>query len=75
MPIFEYLCKRCGKKSEILIRNSEQKPQCECGSENLEKIFSSFAMPEASGHSGGCADGSCRLQPSSPCASGMCGLG
>lgn len=73
MPVYEYVCKDCRKKSEILIRNLEQKPQCECGSNQLEKVFSTFAVSEAGGASS-CSDGSCYLNTASPCASGMCGL-
>jgi len=74
MPIFEYRCEDCGKVSEILIRNSTQEPQCSCGSHQMEKQFSAFAVSEVKpSFSGGCADGSCGV-PSSPCASGMCGL-
>ena len=74
MPIFEYVCQDCGKQSEILIRTAEQKPVCACGSERMEKQFSAFAVSNAApSFGGGCADGSCGL-PSSPCASGMCGL-
>lgn len=74
MPIFEYICQDCGKKSEILLKSSSQKPACDCGSENLLKQFSAFAVSEGSAPSlGGCADGSCGI-PSSPCSSGMCGL-
>ena len=74
MPIYEYICQDCGQKSEILMKSSEQKAVCFCGSENLKKQFSAFAVSEGSASSfGGCADGSCSL-PSSPCASGMCGL-
>ena len=72
MPIYEYLCQDCGKKSEILIRNSEQKPECECGSQKMEKVLSAFAVNSHS-QASGCASGACSL-PQSPCASGMCGL-
>lgn len=74
MPIYEYVCKDCGKKSEILVRSNETVLKCECGSENLEKVFSTFAVSDSVSTGGGCADGSCSLAHSSPCASGMCGL-
>lgn len=74
MPIFEYVCKSCGEKSEFLVRNSSEKLKCHCGSEDLEKILSPFAVTEGSTSSaGGCASGTCSI-PQSPCASGMCGL-
>lgn len=73
MPIYEYICQDCGQKSEILIRNSEQVPQCQCGSEKMEKLLSPFAVSSHTHQSGGCSSGSCSL-PHSSCASGMCGL-
>ena len=37
MPLFGYLCKQCGKQSELLIRASER-PVCPaCGSKNRWK--------------------------------------
>ena len=74
MPLYEYICNNCGKKSELLVRTSDMEPVCDCGSKDMERIFSPFAVSEGSGNSpAGCSDGSCGL-PSSPCASGMCGL-
>jgi putative FmdB family regulatory protein len=44
MPIFEYLCKGCGKQFEVLVRGSE-KPQCpKCSSTRLEQQLSAFAV-------------------------------
>jgi len=73
MPIFEYKCEDCGKKVEMLIRSSSDQPVCECGSKNLKKLFSAFAVSEKSSS---CASGSCGLPAAgpSPCSSGMCGL-
>jgi len=74
MPLFEYDCKQCGKQFEFLIRNSSDEPVCECGSHDLKRVISSFAVTEGAPQvSGGCSDGTCGL-PSSPCASGMCGM-
>ncbi len=74
MPIFEYICQDCGQKNEILLKSREQSPVCSCGSHNLKKQLSAFAVSESSsGAVGGCADGSCGLQRPS-CSSGMCGL-
>ncbi len=74
MPIYEYVCKDCGKKSEILVRANDTALRCECGSTKMEKVFSTFAVSESASSLGGCSDGSCSLANSSPCASGMCGL-
>jgi len=42
MPIYEYKCKECGHKFEVLILcNEDPKLRCEnCRSLNLEKIIS-----------------------------------
>ncbi|MFQ5865035.1 MAG: FmdB family zinc ribbon protein [bacterium] len=46
MPIYEYLCKDCGRRSSFLIMKidqpSEQKCR-KCGSSNLERVMSRFA--------------------------------
>ncbi|MFH1942786.1 MAG: FmdB family zinc ribbon protein [bacterium] len=74
MPLYEYVCSKCGKKSEFLIRHHGDKAVCECGSAALNRVFSSFAVCDASsGSASGCSDGSCGV-PRSPCASGMCGM-
>jgi len=75
MPLYEYMCKQCGKKSEILVRSPKHVPVCECGSDKLDKIFSAFSVSHQTcrGKSDSCIDGSCSL-PSSPCSSGMCGM-
>lgn len=40
MPLFEYLCKQCEVRSEVLIRGDEA-PACpECGASKLEKMMS-----------------------------------
>ena len=39
MPIFDYICKDCGLKQEIILRSTD-KPMCEgCGSTDMEKQF------------------------------------
>ncbi len=44
MPIFEFLCKDCGKASEILIFQELKAQQCSfCGSGNIKKILSTPA--------------------------------
>ena len=40
MPIYEYVCKECGREFELLIRG-ELTPQCpSCESEKLERLIS-----------------------------------
>lgn len=44
MPIFDYLCKDCGKVSEILITGSDQPNSCPaCGSSQLKKLLSAHS--------------------------------
>lgn len=72
MPIFEFVCKSCDSRFETLVRNTDELVNCACcGSEKLEKQFSSFSsqngntsassdvenMPSSGG--GGCYGGGC----------------
>jgi putative FmdB family regulatory protein len=44
MPLFEYECTGCHHKFEVLVRGSEQ-PRCPaCGSADIEKCLSVFAV-------------------------------
>jgi len=44
MPIFEYICKECDRRFEIVIRGSEL-PVCpSCSSQDLDQQLSSFAV-------------------------------
>jgi putative FmdB family regulatory protein len=41
MPIYEYRCRSCGQKSEVLVRAGGPSASCpSCGSPLLEKLFS-----------------------------------
>lgn len=41
MPVYEYVCEKCGKQFELLLRTSEEKPTCpSCESDRLRKLFS-----------------------------------
>lgn len=70
MPIFEFVCKSCESKFETLVMNADEHVNCKCcGSENLEKQFSSFAAHNSTTGSpdtgsmpstgGGCCGGGC----------------
>ncbi len=49
MPVFEYKCKKCGEKFEKLVIGKSEKIVCEkCGSEELEKLFSTFGFSSGS---------------------------
>ncbi len=63
MPIYEYACRQCGARFEVLVRGQEA-PQCPgCKSADLEKALSTFAV---GGSGGGRA-------ASAPSACGRCG--
>ncbi len=44
MPLFEYECRGCGHKFEVLIRGNEQAHCPKCGGERIEKCLSVFAV-------------------------------
>ena len=50
MPIYEYRCRKCGKRFSVLtLRISEvPKPECtKCGSTSADRLLSRFAMPKS----------------------------
>ncbi len=50
MPIYEYRCRKCGKRFSVLtLRVSEQpRPRCDkCGSRAANRLLSRFAMPKS----------------------------
>ena len=75
MPIYEYQCRECEDSFEQLVMRSDEKVACpKCGSDRLEKKFSTLGGVRAGGSGaefGSCASGTC---PSDTCSSGMCGL-
>jgi putative FmdB family regulatory protein len=45
MPIFEYACRACQQRFEAIVRTNDVAPACpSCGSGDLEKLISSFAV-------------------------------
>jgi putative FmdB family regulatory protein len=59
MPLFEYQCVDCSHKFEVLIRGREQAACPRCGSQQVEKCLSVFAVstrsPAPAQASGACA--------------------
>ena len=44
MPIYEYRCEECGKKSSLLVGFSSPTPACpNCGKPALRRLISTFA--------------------------------
>ena len=71
MPLFDFICRSCGKEFETLVMGSS-KPSCpDCKSEDLEKQMSVFAQ-RSSGSSSSGSSGSgagCSNCSSSNCSS------
>lgn len=70
MPIYEFHCASCEQDSEVLVRSTDWRgTKCpHCGSNRLDKKFSTFASAVA----GESAAPACTGQPKS---CGMCGTG
>ena len=77
MPVFEYECGQCGKVTEVLVRGSGKvRAKCShCGSTDLNKRFSTFAVGQGRPESPSCSDGSCGLTGSGGCSTGNCPMG
>lgn len=57
MPIYEYKCKACGEKFELLrsITDNDSEIECpKCGSEKPRRVFSTFSTTSPGGS---CAPG------------------
>ena len=67
MPLFEYRCTECDEKFEKLVYSSQTEPvKCDnCGSEQTEKLFSTFASAGFSGSSASSAASGCGCGSSS----------
>ena len=59
MPIYEYKCKKCGHKFEKLVFGQEKTKCPKCKSENLKKLFSTFATGKSSKKTSSCETGIC----------------
>ncbi|MBX3169332.1 MAG: zinc ribbon domain-containing protein [Candidatus Eremiobacteraeota bacterium] len=69
MPIFEYACNQCEQRFEKLLRKSDQEVDCpKCRSQDLRKLFSTFASPAADAPQDFCPPGGCGACPNP----GMC---
>lgn len=73
MPIFDFECRDCGKKFDLLIANKDKdKVECpQCGSRNIKQRLSVFSTT-ASGGSAAVAPNACQGCPSF--GSGGCGM-
>lgn len=73
MPLFEFVCKKCGEKFEKLILSGEDNDiECpKCKSKEVEKQFSTFSS--SSNMSPSCGTGDyCPSKSKHKCGSGCC---
>ncbi len=50
MPIYEYLCRQCRKRSALLVLNPQNASSVacrHCGSPNVERLLSRFSAPKS----------------------------
>ncbi len=74
MPLYEYVCRDCGKAFELIVNNST-KPACEfCGSKRIEKQLSTFSAHAGSGGDLPPCSGGCGGFERGACGSGCCGM-
>lgn len=73
MPIFEYICEKCGNEFEALVFRDEKQNCPKCGAENPTKKMSSFGFsigykfkPSSSGAGSSCS--SCGSSNCSTCS-------
>ena len=74
MPIFEYICRDCGRDFERIVPRHDSETDCvHCNSENIEKQLSVFAVSAPGGSaSSQMSDPGCgRCGAAQP---GMCGM-
>jgi putative FmdB family regulatory protein len=72
MPIFEYVCKSCGKAFEKLVPKSTEDlyPCPKCSSEHTEKKLSAFGGILTGNSSSACPSASACESMGSPCCGG-----
>jgi len=67
MPLYEYQCKTCGHRFEALVYRSAH-PVCpSCGSQDLERLLSAFAV---SGSASAKGEACSMRAPSGRCSTG-----
>lgn len=70
MPLLEYRCSDCGKKTENLVLAGEaaRAPKCpSCGSKKVSRLLSTFAAQSSTPSKGG-------FDPATACGGGACGM-
>lgn len=71
MPLYEYVCNKCGREFEELVFGNDIPPCPECGAAETRKMMSrcarhkggdgdmDFGAPVSGGGCGGCSGGNC----------------
>ena len=70
MPLLEYRCSDCGKKTEDLVLAGEttRRPVCgSCGSKKVTRVLSTFAAQSSAPSKGG-------FDADTACGGGACGM-
>ncbi len=82
MPVYEYRCGACGKKTEDIVLAGDAAdyvPACaHCGSLAVSRLLSTFAAHgghDDASHDSPCGMGACEAGDMSACGMGGCGLG
>ena len=73
MPIFEYICKGCGKKFEAIVYGSKQSECPECKSTDLAQQLSRFSARSSERSSPDAPSMPCGM-PAGSCGNGSCGM-
>jgi putative FmdB family regulatory protein len=73
MPIFEYICKGCGNKFEVIVLGSKQAECPVCKSTELAQQLSRFAAHGTDKSSGDAPMMPCGM-PEGSCGGGGCGM-
>ena len=77
MPIYEYICAKCGNEFERLVKSSSEKVNCpECSNSKVERkisVFSASVSADSSKSACGMVE-SCPSAKKSCCSGGTCGM-
>ncbi len=74
MPIFEYVCKDCGKKFEAIVYGSAKAECPSCHGKKLEQQLSVFAVAAGGSKSAPAFESAPGPCGTSCCGGGACGL-
>ena len=79
MPLFEYVCKKCGKEFEKLVFSiNNEKIECpDCKSTDIDKKFSTFSSKNSKNESHSCGSvpsSACMAKKNGGGCGGCCGM-